>query len=341
MKYTKTYGMILRALSFLLALTLVLGGASLPVLAEAETDTETSPYMTWAYFSSTGLVNGHDPQTDTLYRYSPVTMISARIRFMPDGYFQYANTIEMEDGMEATVLSPGFGSDFIVVDGTLMATNAGKQYLNSLAKYKSGFTEYRLVSDSLSAYVSEGFYTALQNTDGAASEKHSLFDLRNTPCYTLLGFDQDRWFGVPVAFIYEMEDGLYYASALYLGEDCYGEEGELLPKSKTYLNLYPLSEEMTAEAYRAIRDVNFRLPHYTYESKSSLMGDPAEGGVTVAIVSIAVLGILLPAAPITLGLCLPRSQKLGRKKRWYLLAALGGAWLVLGILVLILTIVAL
>lgn len=341
MKYTKTYAMILRALSFLLALILALGGASLSVLAEAETDAETSTYMTWAYFPSTSMVNGHDPQTDTLYRYSPVTMMSARIRFMPNGYFQYANTVEMEDGMEATVLSPGFGSDFIVVNGTLMATNAGKQYLNSLAKYKSGFTEYRLVSDSLSAYVGEGFYTALKNTDGAVSEKHSLFDLRNTPCYTILGFDQDRWFGVPVAFIYEMEDGLYYASALNLGEDCYDKDGELLPKSNTYLNLYPLSEEMTSEAYRAIRNVNFRLPHYTYESKSSLMGEPAEGGVAIAVVSIAILGILLPAAPISLGLCLPRSQKMGYKKRWYLLAALGGAWLVLGILVLILTLVAL
>ena len=341
MKHTTNDNFILRALTLMLALILMLGSASLPVLAEEETEAEGPLYMTWTYFPSTSMVNGHDPQTDTVYRYSPVTMMSARIRFAPDHYFQYANTVETADGKEVEITAPGFGSNFIIVDGTLMATNEGKQYLNSLAKYKSGFTDYRMVSGSLTSYMGVGFYESVKKTDGATGEERSLFSLREETCYTILGFDEDRWFGVPVAFIYELEDGLYFASALYLGEDCYDEKGELLPKSNTYLTLYPLSEDMTSEAYRIINGISYRLPSYTFESRDSFWGGEDEGNTTLAIVSIAILGILLPIAPITLGLCLPHSPKLGYKKRWYLLAALGGAWLVLGILVLILTLVAL
>lgn len=340
MKHTTNDRFILRALTLLLALILMLGCASLPVPAEEETEAEGPLYMTWTYFPTTSMVNGYDPQTDTVYRYSPVTIMSARIRFVPNNHFQYANTVEA-NGKEVEITAPAFGSNFILLsNGTLMATNEGKQYLNSLAKHKSGFTDYRMVSGSLTGFMSAGFYESVRKTDGATGEERSLFSLRDETCYTILGFNEDRWFGVPVAFIYELEDGLYFASALNLGEDCYDENGELLPKSNTYLTLYPLSEDMTSEAYRIINGISYRVPSYTYEAKNSFWGGEDESNTTLAIVSIAILGILLPIAPITLGLCLPHSQKMGRKKRWYLLTALGGAWLLLGILILVLTIVS-
>ena len=67
--------------------------------------------------------------------------------------------------------------------------------------------------------------------------------------------------------------------------------------------------------------------------------DSTTKGMTYA--TVIILGLVLPIAPITLGLCLPHSKKLGYKKRWYLLTALGGAWLVLGALVLIMTLIVL
>ena len=339
MKYTTTYGRILRALTLLLALLLTLSCASLPAMAETETQAEDSLYMTWFYAPSTSVVNGHDPRTDTDYRYSPVTMMSTRIFFLPDNYFQYANTVE-KHGKEQEITAPGFGSDFIVVDEQLMATNEGKKYLTSLAKAKSNFTEYRIKFNSLTGYMSEGFYDSIKKTNGATGEERSLFSLRDETCYTILGFGQDRWFGVPVAFIYELEDGLYFASALNLGEDCYDENGELLPKNNTYLSLYPLSEDLTSEAYRIINKISYRLPNYTYEARDSFWDNEDEGNITLAMVSTVILGIMLPIAPITLGLCLPHSSKMGRKKRWYLLAALGAAWLLLGILILVLTMIS-
>lgn len=339
MKHMMKYRQILRALAWALALALLVGCATLPALAKPEAETEEDLYMTWTRFSSTGMVNGHDPETDTTYRYSTVTMMSPRIRFLPGAYYQYANTVEAENGRALKVLAPGFGSDFILLDdGTLMATNEGKKFLNALASYKRGFAEYRIVSDALSGSLDEDFYEAVKNTRGATGEKHSLFSLRDETYYTILGFDSDGWFGVPVGFIFEMDDGLYFASALSLEEDCYDENGDLLPKSKVDLLLYPLDEEMTDAAYGQIKNILFSIPSYTYENGSTLLGNMAMGGTSSqsAIYStVVVMGILLPAAPITLGLCLPRSRRLGYKRRWYLLAALGGAWLVLGMGILI------
>ena len=57
--------------------------------------------------------------------------------------------------------------------------------------------------------------------------------------------------------------------------------------------------------------------------------------------TIAFLGIIAPIAPLVLGLCLPHSAKQGYKKRWYLLAYLGGAWMVMGVVLLVVMIVAL
>ena len=116
MKHMMKYRQIFRALAWALALALLVGCATLPALAKPEAETEENLYMTWTRFSSTGMVNGHDPETDTTYRYSTVTMMSPRIRFLPGAYYQYANTVEAENGKALKVLAPGFGSDFILLD---------------------------------------------------------------------------------------------------------------------------------------------------------------------------------------------------------------------------------
>lgn len=336
---THTHRQILRALTLMLALAMLLSLSALPAYAEAADTQEAESYMTWQYSASISMVYGVDPETNTSYRYGEVTMLSPRVQFKPNAFFQYANMVELADGSITTITSPAFGSDFILLgNGTLMATNAGKKYLAELATARYGFSEYRLVSDSLVSYVDEEFYQNLQDSLGLECERLSLFSLRNMTYYTILGFDECGWFGVPVAFIFEMEDGLYFASASHLDESCYDEEGKLQPKSNTNLSLYPLPEEMTDEAYDHIRDLTFRIPSYTYEDGSSFMGNHLSGEASKSDIyaTVIVAGLLLPIAPITLGLCLSRSEKLGRKRRWYLLSALGAAWLVLGLGILIL-----
>ncbi len=342
MKHTEKYTFILRSLTLLLALALMLGCASLTAFAQDEADTEASPYVTWTH---SGPLKGYDPTTEKTYSYSVVQSISSRLRFMPDRYYQYANPANMLD-TDYTVTAPYHFSEFLLLDdGTLMATNSGKKTLTNLPTYRGGFTSYRLVDGSMYSTVSEDSFRRIANTYGKQRQEHTLFSLREATYYTVLGFDEDGWFGVPVAFIFEMEDGLYYADATRLTDDCFDEEGGLRPKSGVTLGLYPLDEEVTDEAYDLIKEISFQIPTYTYEDGSSMLGDllgtPDSATTGMMYATVITLGLVLPIAPITLGLCLPHSKKMGYKKRWYLLTAMGGAWFLLGLLVLILTVVSL
>lgn len=339
MKHIYKSTLILRALTLALALSVLIGSVMIPVGAkqdEVEAPDE-STYMTWEYFSSTNMINGLDPVTGTVYRYSEVTVLSGRIRIMPDAYYNYANEVEI-DGYNVPLMAPYRASEYLLTDdGTLMATAEGKQALNKMAKQQV-FDSYRLTRGELYGAIDEEDLRAIANTYGKQKQEYTLFDLRDKTCYTVLGFNQDGWFGVPVGFVFELEDGLYYASAFGLADDCFDSEGGFQPKSGVKLSLYLLDPDMSDLAYDVIRDINFHYPHNLYESGSSFMSGSAEEEVGVAFASVVVLGILLPVAPITLGLCFPHSKKMGYKKRWYLLAILGGAWLALGLFTLVVTI---
>ena len=339
MKHIYKSTLILRALTLLLALSVLLGAVMMPVGAKKDEveAPDASTYMTWEYFSSTGMINGLDPVTDTAYRYSQVTVLSARIRFMPDAYYTYANEVEI-DGYNVPLMAPHRASEFLLTDdGTLMATSEGKQALNKLAKQQV-FNDYRLTKGEMYGVISEESVRAIAGTHGKQKQEYTLFDLRNKTCYTVLGFNEDGWFGVPVAFVFELEDGLYYASAFGLSDDCFDSEGGLTPKSGVKLSLYLLDQDVSELAYDEIRRINFHYPHNLYESGSSFVGGSLEEETDMAIASVIILGILLPVVPVTLGLCFPHSKKMGYKKRWYLLAILGGAWLALGLFTLVVTI---
>ncbi len=340
MKHMYKSTFVLRALTLLLTLSVLLGAVMIPVSAHKDKidPPDESTYMTWEYFSSTGMINGLDPATDTVYRYSQVTVMSARIRFMPDAYYTYANEVEI-DGYNVPLMAPYRASEFLLTDdGTLMATNLGKKALTHLAEQRT-FYSYRLTKGEMYGVISEESVRAIANTYGKKKQEYTLFDLRDKTCYTVLGFNEDGWFGAPVAFVFELEDGLYYASAFTLSDDCFDSEGGLKPKSGVKLSLYLLDEEVSEIAYEEIRRINFHYPRYIYESGSSLGSVTSDDTLVVSsMASVIILGILLPVVPVTLGLCFPHSQKMGRKKRWYLLAILGGAWLALGLFTLVMTI---
>ncbi len=343
MKKAITYTIWIRGLILLLTLSMLVSVAMLPMGA-VDSRVGLEEYVTWEYFPSSQFINGNDPVTGEIYRFSPLTTISPRLQFMPNQYYHYANKVSVA-GLNTSLRAPDHGADFLMLDnGTIMASNEGKKFLNKLPAYGGGFSEYRLVDGSLSLYssIDEDSLKVIANTYGKHSEliRRTLFELRHIEPYTVFGFMEDGWFGVPVAFIYELEDGLYYTDATRLDDDCFDGEGNLRPKSGVSLSLYPLDEEQTDVAYDGIRRIGYKSTYHSYENPSQQvvnMGDvPSEADIYASTV---MLGIVLPAAPITLGLCFPRSERMGRKKRWYMLAILGSAWLVLGILTLVMTIV--
>jgi hypothetical protein len=121
------------------------------------------------------------------------------------------------------------------------------------------------------------------------------------------------------------------------------ENGQILPKESVTVTLYRVPDEWQQDSYNAVYRAS---THYLWGVESEagygggLMGsEPAP--VAFVYFTVAILGIAVPIAPLVLGLCLPHSAKQGYKKRWYLLTIFGGAWMLLGILVLVMMIVAL
>lgn len=325
----------LRLLSLLIALSLVLGGGALTVSADDDR------YTQWEY----------DPATDTLTALYPngisdvftqIGELSNRIRYMPSVHYNYHNDADMGGG-SMSVSAPSFMSRYAVLgDGTALATKEGHEELANMLKGTVN-NGHRICADGSSDYycsASLSLLTDLRTLDDSQAVSYTLFDLRDIHRYEIFGMSNGGWYGVLLGYIFETQDGLFFADPADLPDNCFSDNAKLLPKTTETLSLIPLTEELTETVYERVAEVT--LHHDSYHSESSFVEDSFEQATTGLIyTTIIILGILVPIAPIVLGLCLPHSKGLGYKKRWYLLTALGGAWMLLGILLLILMITVL
>lgn len=318
---------ILRLLTLAMALSLLLTGSLLPIAAEDTVHT------VWSYNAADGTVTALFPDGDSL-TYAPLPKLSNRLRFLGKVYYEYEGHLRM-DGELCSVSAPYRKSDIIQLDNKMsMATKAGAEKLERLAD-GGDVQGYRL-------YASDGYYATmyrdtwydLDDLSADSAQSHTLFDLKDVNRYEIMGVEEEGWYGVIQGYVFETEEGLFYASARPLPDNCFGSGAELLPKTTTSLLLIPLDEDMTEEVYGVISNLDLHTNTYHSESDSEIdVGDSIRG---LVIASVIILGILCPIAPITLGLCLPHAKGLGQKKRWYVLTAAGGLWLSMGILLLVL-----
>ena len=215
--------------------------------------------------------------------------------------------------------------------GDLMATKEGHTKLAALGRGQ-GMTYYRIhASDSYYAYFDEALLTALRTAPVKNTVSYTLFELKDLHRYEIFGLEGGlSWYGYLEAYIFETEDGLYYATARSIPDSCFGTDAELMPKTTESILLIPLDEELTEQVYSSIANLQNHYPSYDSEEdylENTYDPEDAVRGITLA--TVIILGIVCPIAPITLGLCLPHAKNLGRKKRWYLLTAAGGLWLAL------------
>jgi hypothetical protein len=331
----------IRPLACLLALALLLSACLLPAAAEDDT-----LYTYWFSTDSLNTVTAQFPDGDTK-TYSPVTNLSARVRVFCREQFSYAENFRA-GGELYSVVSPAYKSDFIMLDDGVgyvyphdnihMATKEGQTLLAALGKGQS-IDSYRIhASDSYYAYFDETLLGALRIAPAGQAVSYTLFELKDLQRYEIFGLLADNaWYGYLEGYVFETEDGLFYASARSLPDSCFGEDAELLPKTTERMLLIPLDEELSEEVYGRILHLE---NHYnTYRSEDDESSDIFDYDETVrglTLATVIILGIVCPIAPVTLGLCLPHARNLGKKKRWYVLTAAGGVWLAMGILLLVL-----
>lgn len=326
----------LRLFTLLMALTLVLSCGMLTALAEDDL------YTQWEYMSNTRGLTAHYPDGTDSSLYTPLSDLSSRVRCFRYHRFFYENRAIYGDSA-VTVESPEYASDFLYLDFSdpltppiRLATREGWETLRRLYT-EADISYYRLVSGAdYQATLNALLLSKLKGLDSTEAVSHTLFELRDLTRYEIFGMEEEGYYGVLLGYVFETEDGLFFADATDLPDSCFGEDASLLPKTTASLELVPLTKDLSDQLYQCVSDLSFRSVSYDYEEEMDIAPNIGDSSRGLAFALVILLGILLPVAPIVLGFIL--AHKTAGKKRWHLLAGMGIAWMILGILLLILLI---
>lgn len=355
MKKLLKYAVLPRALVLLLALSLMLSIFVLPAAASEKVYTE------WDYnkTSQTLTATFPDGTTEVYYRIED----NPNLRYDPAYSYKYYNTIHLEGAYRKIYAAHQFGDTLAITgaDGNWIffatadrktevenMTTAVDSYDTTLSYRNIGESDYRHCKLDKNGRFLESMVNLTTASD-AETVTDTLYGLRYAPRYELWLYDDDTMIAVNYGFLFDLMGELYYLPVNGLPAAAQDKNGELNPTEAVTVTLYRLPDDLMEDT---IDDIPRATYHYTYgvENEGGYLGglvDPdlnintEDTPVAFVYFTIAFLGIIIPIAPLVLGLTLPHSQKQGYSKRWYLLAYLGGAWMLMGVVLLVAMIVAL
>lgn len=336
----------LRALTLLLALTLILSVAILPTAAaETAAQEPTDTFAVWEYDERRDELTAYFPESDTtaVYAYYKAHPL---IRFGDADRYIYEQELII-DGVTYELSSPFRAAGVVVLESettyTVYVQKGYKEALNeltlardfgrtTLTYVENGYLRSRNMGDDFHAYMK-----ALSEDPMAETRRETLRELRYAPRYELWAYDEEDFIALNAGVLFELEGEMFYLDVLSLPDSCLDEDGQLRPVD-TGVTLYRLPDDKQEEAYGAAH--NGYIVHYEITREED---EQSIAGVSAFFVyfTVVLLGILVPVIPLVLGLGFARTRGEGYKARWYLLSALGGAWMLLGIALLILMIIAL
>ena len=345
MKLNMKYSVLPRLLALVFALALLLATSATPVAAAKGDFTE------WTYDAAARTLTATFPggKTETYLRVED----SIHLRYDPAYDYEYRNTVSI-DGHRYDVYAAEEGGD------VLAAVNAAGEWIffateEEMKKVEAMYTQEGTKVTSLTYLRMDEYqhydmdkkflwvlYELLSDPE-AETLTDTLHGLRYAPRYELWLYDRDEMIAVNRGYLFDLAGDMYFIPAGDIPATALDENGQILPQEGVTVTLYRVPDDWQQDSYNAVYRAS---THYLWGVESeagsgnnTLTGDPAP--VEFVYFTIAILGIAVPIAPLVLGLCLPHSAKQGYKKRWYLLAIFGGAWMLLGILVLVMMIVAL
>ena len=344
MKLNVKYDVLPRLLALVFALALLLTAAVTPVAA-ANND-----YTKWEYDVAARTLTATFPDGDTEVYYRVEESI--HLRYDPDYAFEYRNTAIVDGNGYKVYAAEEGGESLAVLDndgnGFFFVTAERKKEIDSIFEGKKGSVSLSfLQADEYQHY--EYSKNLLKDLDAQVTSPdgetvtETLHDLRYAPRYELWVYDEDSIVAYNYGFILDLAGEAYYLPMSEIPATALDQDGRILPLESVTVTLYPFPVDKQGDPLLA---VTHATPHYLWYIESETdYGDgffaTDDASVTFVYFTIALLGIAVPIAPLVLGLCLPHSQKQGYKKRWYLLAIFGGVWMLLGILILVMMIVAL
>lgn len=335
-----------RLVALAFTLVLLLTATVTPVAAQ-------SSFTDWVYNAATETLTATFPDgdTETYYRVED----STHLRRDPNYAYKYLRKVCIELIDYEIYAAEERGESLALQDREgnwlFFVTKERKEELDSIFEGKKGSVSLSFFLPQAKAYrhyeYSKNILKALDaqitSPDGETVIE-TLRDLRYAPRYELWVYDEDGMVAYNYGYVLDLAGEAYYLPMSELPASALDQDGSILPLESVTVTLYPFPSDKQEDPLLAVTRAS---AHYLWsvETEADAVSGFffAEDDATVAVIyfTIAILGIAVPIAPLVLGLCLPHSAKQGYKKRWYLLAIFGGAWMLLGILVLVMMMVAL
>jgi hypothetical protein len=245
-------------------------------------------------------------------------------------YYEYANPTDTY----ADVVSYEKDGAFVWLKKstpTFYATEAGAKSLDAflegeVGKYRLNDAEY----PNTSALTAETV-DALEALTAAGKSKKTteVSALRNAERYDVTAHDKTDTVATVVGAVYHMDGVYYYLGYQGLGNQFFDADGNFSYRSGS-VELVPLDATLTETVEDAIDRLDYERVEYEYEGdeydSSPLFGNK-EDSISAFWCATVFFGILLPIAPLVIGLVLPHSQKRGYPKYWYVLAITAALWI--------------
>ncbi len=342
---------ITRPVICLLSLLLILAGLAVPTLAAERPYVPDPDYTIWEYNAATGEVTGYFLANDVLDEPCRVTYRvydgaeSKRLYTMPTGdMLEYENRLTAE-GRTYTMFTTEYAGDHLIMrdgeeviilfsDGGVRDTEAmirdGAHSIHRIFFYDEAGALRITEPDNVLVRA----ITALSDSS-AEAEELKLSDLRFAPSYELVGYMNNTWVGLHRGNIYRLGDAYYYLDLAPYEDQIISADGDIDYTADLTVALHPIPNEFIEDLRQDIDQASRNRPNY--ESESSIAATPPE---TIIVLTVF-CGLLLPIAPLTVGLCKTFSRRGRGKRRWPLLAAMGGVWMLSGLLILVLMCIAL
>ena len=242
-------------------------------------------------------------------------------------------------GFVSEVCAPGANSEFVWLrllnDGSyIYATEAGARQLNHFLSGKSDNYFLRTgpySSAKLEKETVEAMEDARKASDGKKTVNVS--ELKGRLAFDVVVYDETQTFLYDMGSVYELSDGkYYYLHLLSLGNQYFDADGNFSYRSGS-VELTVLDDAIADALDTTAEDIVYTETVYVWENE-----DGTVMPTSVFWVFYVFLGILLPIAPLVVGLILPRSKKKGHPKYWYVLSIISAIWIFLAILLMILLI---
>lgn len=292
--------------------------ASEPVAAEPE-DREV---ITWELSDDGNTLKGNG----RVYTYYELPIMS---EIVSDRRFDYADTVE-SDYDRYMIESYTRDSEIVWLRDSdyILATEKGRAHLNSF--FGGEEQTYRLYCGTTQmSHIDASLIDELENAaeNGAEKVTVNVTTLERWDEYELVACDTEEIIGYGIGSVFKIDGEFYYVNYDELDNSYFDAFGDISFR-KGSIELVKLDNGLDERVKKAVGNMRYVDVDYDFEySYDYSYGD------NFPHIGIVWYGFICPIGGTVAGIVLANSKKMGKPKRWYLLAAVSAAVLILSVII--------